>query len=269
MLSNEGRRLRRVVTCPPEKEYFQVDDLKAHNFTRPARREACRSQYRHLRDILVRAGSQVSTVTELEKHPNSVFTRDTALVTPEGFIQLRMGLESRRGEEEWMAGKLKALGEPFRGRIAAPGRVEGGDVILAGKVAFVGHSRRTNREGIKQLSTLLEAQGYQLRSATVPAPYLHLGGAMSMLGPERVLSCQGVFPEDFFQGYETIEVRGGSFENGNVICLGDQEVIAHRTNREAIDRMEGAGIIVHTLDLSEFLSGTGGPSCLILPLERA
>jgi N-dimethylarginine dimethylaminohydrolase len=29
-----------------------------------------------------------------------------------------------------------------------------------------------------------------------------------------------------------------------------------------------AGFRVHPLDLSEFVKGTGGPSCLVLPLER-
>ncbi len=41
-------------------------------------------------------------IPELANHPNSVFTRDTALCTPNGYIKLRLGLESRQGEEEWI-----------------------------------------------------------------------------------------------------------------------------------------------------------------------
>jgi len=35
---------------------------------------------------------------------------DAAIITPYGYIKARMGLETRRGEEEWMASFLKSLG---------------------------------------------------------------------------------------------------------------------------------------------------------------
>jgi len=35
-----------------------------------------------------------------------------------------------------------------------------------------------------------------------------------------------------------------------------------------INRLEANGLIVHHLDLSEFAKGTGGPNCLIMPVER-
>ena len=37
---------------------------------------------------------------------------------------------------------------------------------------------------------------------------------------------------------------------------------------EVIAKLEDAGTTVHTLDLSEFAKGTGGPNCLIMPVER-
>jgi arginine deiminase len=54
-----------------------------------------------------------------------------------------------------------------------------------------------------------------------------------------------------------------------VICLGENEVIANiAENAEAIRELEKEGITVHSIDLSEFRKGTGGPTCLILPIER-
>ena len=268
MLRSEGDRLTRVVVCTPSREYLRVDDPGAHNITRVANRERALEQHAALRSVLRDFGCEVIDVPELEGHPNSVFTRDTAVCTPRGYVKVRMGLETRRGEEEWMARILDGLGEPQAARISPPGTVEGGDVILAGHVAFVGRSTRTNEEGIRQLSGVLRAMGYELRVAQVPEPFLHIGGAMTVVGDGRVLCCRGVFPPGFFRGFETIEIPSGGFISGNVIHLGDGEVIAERSNREAIEALRSHGYRVHELDLSEFVKGTGGPSCLIMPLER-
>ncbi|MCP2520742.1 arginine deiminase family protein, partial [SCandidatus Aminicenantes bacterium Aminicenantia_JdfR_composite] len=206
MLRNEGERLRKVIVCTPEKEYFKAKNLKAHNISELADKERAKNQHNELKRILRNSGSIVIDVPELENHPNSVFTRDTAVCTPHGYIKLRMGLETRRGEENWMAKILDSLGEPMVGSVENPGTAEGGDIILAGKVAFLGHSLRTNSEGIKQISKILKSMNYEIRIAHLPNKYLHIGGAMSVIGPENVICCKNVFQEDFFKGFNVIEI---------------------------------------------------------------
>jgi len=269
MLRNEGDRLSRVVVCAPKHEYFNVKNLKDHYIHMVADPDKTRQQFGVLKTAMETFGCQVIDVPELADHPNSVFTRDTALCTPRGFIKLRMGLAARRGEEEWMAGILESLGEPCAGEIKAPGMVEGGDVILAGSVAFVGFSKRPNEQGIKQLSGILTDMDYQVRKVVVKDPHLHLGGAMSVVGPGRVLCCKDMFPGDFFRGFDIIDISCRGTANGNVICLGNNEIIANAAeNAEAIHALEEQGMIVHGIDLSEFRKGAGGPTCLILPVER-
>ncbi len=269
MLRNEGRRLTKVAVCTPGKEYFGVTDFKPHNITALADPERTIKQFSYLRSILEKAGCEVIDVPELGGHPNSIFTRDVSLVTPRGYVRLRMGLESRRGEEEWMARALDALGEPCVEEIKAPGTVEGGDIILAGSVAFVGHSQRTNTDGVRQISKILEDMDYEVRIQTMGKRYLHLGGAMSMIGSRRILCCRDVFPDDFFEGFDTVEAAPRGPGTGNVIFLDDNEVVANSAeNAEAIRELEKQGVRVHAIDLSEFRKGTGGPTCLILPIER-
>ena len=268
MLRNEGDKLLRAVVCTPKTEYFRVNNVEEHNISQIANRKRAIYQHDRLKSILRESGCEVIDVSELLGHPNSVFTRDTSLCTPKGYIKLRMGLPSRRGEEEWMARILGSLGEPNVGEIEEPGTVEGGDIILAGSVAFIGHSRRTNEEGIKQISRMLGDMGYEIRTTVVPPPYLHLGGAMSVIGPECVLFCKDIFPEGFFRGFCGIEVSCDTFIGGNVICLGNDKVIANATNVKVIERLRRMKITVHIVDLSEFVKGTGGPSCLIMPIDR-
>jgi arginine deiminase len=45
-------------------------------------------------------------------------------------------------------------------------------------------------------------------------------------------------------------------------------VIVEASNIEAIDKLKKRNYRVHVIDLSEFVKGEGGPSCLILPVER-
>jgi dimethylargininase len=154
------------------------------------------------------------------------------------------------------------------GAIEAPGTVEGGDVILAGSVAFVGRSARTNREGAEELAALLSGMEYEVRVIPLPQSVLHLDKAMMLLGPERAIYCSDLVPYDSLRGFETIEILCGGPATANVICLGPNEVIAGRSNAEVAAQLEAQGVVVHELDLSEFVKGSGGPNCLILPVER-
>ena len=271
MLKNEGDRLTRVIVCSPQKEYFNVSDLKAQGMNEFPDPDQTKKQHDLMKSIMSDFGAEVIDAPEFADHPNSVFVRDVALITPKGFIQLRMGLEARRGEEIWMAEFLKSLGEPCIGEINTPGFVEGGDIILAGDVAFVGISNRTNQAGADQLSALLENMNCQVRTVHMNQSYLHLGGAMSSIGPNHILCCKDVFPSNFFKSFETIEVDHQKFSPsvGNVICLGDNQIIANvEENAPVIEVLEKHGFSVHAIDMSEFRKGGGGPTCLILPLER-
>lgn len=268
MLRDEGHRLRKVVVSAPRREYFAVANVTAHNMNEAADPDRTVAQHEALQSALSRAGAEVLDAPELSGHPNSVFTRDVSLATPAGYVQLRMGLPTRRGEETWMARFLDALGEPGAGAIEPPGTVEGGDVILSGRVAFVGLSARTNAEGVEQLSALLKKMDYDVRVANVEG-HLHLGGAMSALAPERLVACRGEYPRGFFEGFDVIEVERRGPSTGNVICVGPNEVLANEAeNRECMDVLDANGVTVHALDLSEFRKGAGGPTCLVLPVER-
>jgi dimethylargininase len=268
MVRNEGERLRQVLVCAPGNEYFQVENPESHNIGEAADRPKALAQHARLQSVLRGAGAKVVNLRELAGHPNSVFSRDTALVGPEGYIRLRMGLPTRRGEEEWMAAALDSMGVPCSGRIESPGTVEGGDVILAGAVAFVGLSDRTNRSGVRQLTRLLNKMTFEVRMLSLPLPHLHIGGAMSVIGPQTVVCCRRVFPRGFLEGYEALEIPCPEDPSANVIALGKKSVIVEKGCPGTAQALRKAGFKVHILDLSEFVKGRGGPTCLILPVER-
>ena len=147
MLESEGGRLTRVAVCTPRKEYALASNDPAHNIGDLGNPAAAVSQHDSLKAALRSFGSDVIDVPELDGHPNSVFTRDTALTTPEGYVQLRLGLPSRQGEAAWMGQTLSTLGLPRVGQISAPGTVEGGDVVLAGDVDSSGSQSAPTKRG--------------------------------------------------------------------------------------------------------------------------
>ncbi len=187
MLKNEGNRLTRVIVCTPRKEYALGKNDPTHNLGDLGNPNIAIAQHNSLKSALEDFGSEVIDVPELDGHPNSVFTRDTAVMTPEGFIHLRLGIESRLDEGDWMSETLSNLGLPRAGYISSPGTVDGGDVVLAGDVAFVGQSIRTNPEGIRQLSAILEPIGYEMRIIPLPDNILHLDKVLLTIAPDTLL----------------------------------------------------------------------------------
>ena len=271
MIRSEADTLRAVLVCPPGPAYSGTRDLEAQNITEAPDPEVASRQHSALVARLRTFGARVVELAEPPAWPNATFTRDPALITPAGYVILRMGLEARRDEPGWIASALEREGVPRLGVIEPPGTVEGGDVFLAGDVALVTRSGRTNDEGARQLSGLLAELGYDVRVTELPEPYLHLGSVLSVIAPGRVLALAGAFPPGFLDGFDVVEIprRTGRATAANVLCLGPNEVVANEGDGQGpIAILEAGGVHVHRLDLSEFRKGNGGPTCLALPLER-
>ena len=269
MLISEADPLTRVIVCTPAHAYYRVDSADAHNIPRVADRERALHQHRRLADTLRAFGAEVIDVPEPDGHPNAVFTRDTALCTPAGYIRLSPGLPTRSAEGAWMASVLDGLGEPCAGRITAPGTVDGGDVVLFGQVAFIGHSLRTNREGIRQLSEYLAPMGVETVVVPLPETVLHLDKVLMPATPETLLVCTDVVPAATVDAWRHLDIRFRDGDTANVICLGNGELIVGASNTRAVRLLEAEGLLLHVQDFSEFAKGAGGPNCLIMPLERA
>jgi len=82
---------------------------------------------------------------------NLYFTRDQSITTPRGHILCRMNSPQRAPETEIVALCYRHLGVESILRIVGDGRLEGGDYIPAGTIAFIGCGMRTNEEGIRQI----------------------------------------------------------------------------------------------------------------------
>src|SRR5579872_146860 len=143
------------------------------------------AQHHQYEECLESLGARVIALPAEPDLPDSVFVEDPAIVLDEFAVICRTGAESRRREADSIAQALA----PFRElkRITAPATIEGGDVMRVGKTLYVGVSRRTNREGILQLTEIVEPCGYRVKPVQVLGS-LHLKSACCWLGEDLVLA---------------------------------------------------------------------------------
>ena len=213
--------------------------------------ELAREQHRRYERCLESLGLRVISLPAERDLPDCVFVEDPAIVLHEAAIICRTGAESRRGEADAIARALA----PYRElkRIVEPGTIEGGDVMLIGKTLYVGLSRRTNREGIGQLSQLVGPLGYRVTAVEVTGS-LHLKSACCWLGDRMLVNREWIGAIDL-PGLDVAEPAGA-----NVLRVGETIVMpsSFPSTRELLERW---GYRVMTVDISELQKAEAGVTC--------
>ena len=209
-------------------------------------------------------GCKVTSLPAERELPDSVFVEDVAVAFDELAILARPGAESRRAEVESIAEALR----PHRklARIEAPGTLDGGDVLAAGKRVFVGLSRRTNQAGIEQMRALLEPHGYAVEGVPVER-CLHLKSAVTEVAEGRLLINPAWIEPDAFRDFELIEVDAAEPFAANALLVKGVAVYpaAYERTRKRLDQ-RGIGVV--TVEVSELAKAEGGVTCCSLILTK-
>src|SRR6478735_3244568 len=121
-----------------------------------------RRQHEAYGEALRARGCELRQMRPLDEFADSVFVEDTALVFDELAVLTRPGAPSRRAEVESIGAVLARYRQ--LARIEAEGTIDGGDVLRIGRRVYVGRSARSNDEGIRQLTALLQPYGYSVQA---------------------------------------------------------------------------------------------------------
>lgn len=213
---------------------------------------------------------------------DSIYCRDASIATDFGMIICRMGKPERMGEPEAQRKAFTRDGVHILGEITIPGTVEGGDLAwLDEKTLAVGHTYRTNEEGIHQLRTLLEPHGIQLLVTSLPhykgtSDVFHLMSILSPVAPDVAVVYSPLMPIHFRndlinRGFRLVEVPDEEFETMgcNVLALSPGNCLMVDGNPITKKRLEEAGCTVTVYKGNEIsVKGGGGPTCLTRPMER-
>jgi dimethylargininase len=222
--------------------------------------ERARAQHEAYRRTLESLGLEVTVLPVDEENPDSCFVQDLAIVVNGRTLLCRPGAESRRPEVAGIEDAVRAVAGPVK-RVEDPATLEGGDVLRVGDTLIVGSSERTNEAGIEALERFAAPDAKVVR-AEVREPFLHLLSGMSAV-EGAVVGASALIDQQAFDGLERLPVPDEEAAGCNFVALGDDVVMA--AGYPSIRKeLEGRGLSVHEVDLSEFAKADGGPTCLSL-----
>jgi len=301
----EYGRLHTVLVHTPGKELALVTPRSYERclFGDAIEPEQFRQDHISFTDTLRSEGVKVVQITELlqdrpellketEKLPNLTYTRDTATLTPNGYILTRMKNPIRRRESKIMEAALHQLSIPSLMKTKQPATLEGGDLIfLDENTLLVGTGNRTNHKAIQQLARVGERH-YELRSLLIiplPPSVLHLDGTMMPLDRDLTIthlpSLQNMCTllEDgtvktkvslskFLREREITLVEVTGYERlrraTNLIPLKARKAIGYNGNARVRRELIRNGVDLIEIEGSELIRGSGGPRCLTTAILR-
>jgi dimethylargininase len=219
---------------------------------------ACRQHDAYV-EALRDAGLAVEVLDALPGYPDAYFVEDVAVILDDVAVISRPGAEARRGEIEAIEPTLAARRPTVR--IEPPGILDGGDVLLVGRRAFIGISERTNRAGAEQLGALLTRRGYRWSAIPLIAG-LHLKSSVNAVDEDGLLVTEG-FPVAPFAGFRLLEVPASESYAANSLRINELVLMPQGFPRTR-HLLESIGAEVRELDVSEPRKMDGGLTCMSL-----
>lgn len=240
-------------------------------------------EYENFQSVLIENGAEIFSLPEDSTvNMDSVYCRDASIATNKGMIICNMGKEGRMNEPLATKKAFSANGIPVLGTIASPGTLEGGDVAwLDENTLAVGHTYRTNEEGIRQLTALLKPLGVEIIIVPLPhykgsADVFHLMSILSPVDTNLAVVYSPLMPIVFREyllrrSYQLIEVPEEEFETMgcNVLALAPKICLMVGGNPKTKTLLENKGCKVILYKGDEIsVKGGGGPTCLTRPIYR-
>jgi dimethylargininase len=232
-----------------------IDFAKAH------------AQHRAYEQLLEKLGARVLSLPPEPDLPDSVFVEDPAIVLDELAVILPLGTDSRRLEAASLA---QALGKYRKlAYISQPACVEGGDVLRIDRTLFAGLSKRTNAEGVRQLTAILAPHGYNV----VPVPVtgcLHLKSAATYLGHHTLLANRAWFDPSPFAAHNFAWLDAAPEEPhaANALAIGGAVIFPVSFPRTR-ERLEATGFHITPIDISELQKAESGLTCSSLVFDAS
>ena len=220
------------------------------------------AQHAEYERALGACGWRVQRLPSAHDMPDAVFIEDTAVVLDEVAIITRPGAASRVGEVAAVAAALDGLRPVLH--VAAPGTMDGGDVLVTGRSIFIGCSTRTNLDAIAQVRRMVAPHGYRVTAVAVGG-CLHLKSAASSLGEGRLLINPQWAPAEL-HSLDCIEIHPEEPQAANVVHAGPR-LLAPSAHPRTRERLEEHGFEVMTVDVSELAKAEGAVTCcsLLIP----
>ncbi|MEM7031044.1 MAG: arginine deiminase family protein [Chloroflexota bacterium] len=279
-IENEWCRLKAVLLHRPGDELqASIDDPDAVQMLAPLDISLAQAQHDGIAQAYQAAGVQVHYIEPVgTPTPNQMFAADLMFMTPEGVILARPASTVRAGEERWVARRLADLGIPIMGVLRGNGTFEGADAMwLDSHTVILGRGLRTNVDGAKQVSDILNAMGVTVVQVDLPFGTMHLMGMLRIVDQNLAIA----WPKRLaLAGVEALRERGyqvaflpdedeatlnGSF---NIVTLGPRKILMAAGSPVVQSFYESLDIECITVPVDELRKAAGAIGCLTGVVER-
>ena len=282
----EYDRIRRIALRRPADSFVDQARLDAEwrrlNYMAPPDIARAAEEHQRLEALLRELGAEIDYLpADPALTIDSIYVRDAAIVGPRGVILCSMGKPDRRGEPGVAGAAFKRLGLPIAGAIEGKGRLEGGDLVwFDDRTLAIGHTYRTNDDGIRQLRALVgrdvEVVVADMPHYRGPADVFHLMSVLSPIDRDLVLVYSPLMPIRFrdwliARGIRLVEVPDQEFDSMgcNVLAIAPRRCVMLAGNPRSRALLQAAGAEVIEIAGEEISAkGQGGPTCLTRPLLR-
>lgn len=271
--------MTQVLLGPMDHYRWQTGNAMSRRSLRLGRQfdpDLARAQYREMLDAYHHAGVTTHILEADAALPYQIYARDSSVMTPWGPIITQMYSPWRRGEWKAVLDFYQTSGVPIYDIVTA-GSLEGGDfmVLEPGLIVCGCSGERTSSQGLAQLQSWVEAEGWEFKSYRFDPYFLHLDVKLAMLSHKLAAACIDALEQDFVdwlrgRGIELIDISyRAMLELGcNVVALGNDRVLLPKDNTELADKCRAHGLTVIDPDVSMFTAGGGGVHCMCQPLHR-
>ncbi len=279
-VASEVGKLKAVLLRRPGREIENIGDPARWRWLAAMDPEKARQEQDHLADIYRQHGVRVYYVEEAHPNrPNSLYMRDSILMTPEGAIVCRHALEARRGEERYAALALAKLGVPIVRTISGEGIFEGACCLWVNReTVILGSGVRANEVGLRQVREVLSEMGVKyFIPFQIPYGHAHVDGLMNLIDRDLAIMFSWQMPYDVWaalkeRGYRILEAPSIDEVKKtfacNMVALEPRKVVLPAGNPQTRAVLEDAGVTVIEVPLYEIMKGWGAVHCMTVFLKR-
>ncbi len=234
------------------------EGLTTSNLGKPDYNKAVNQHSEYIR-ALKKCGLKIIQLDADETFPDSTFVEDTVVVNKKVAVITNFGVLSRKGEELEVKEELERFYNNIE-FIKNPGMLEGGDVLKVDNQYYIGLSKRTNKEGARQLTEILKKYDYSCLTVQL-VDFLHLKTGIAYIGDNNLIVSGEFIGNPIFKDFNIIKLDKYEAYAANCIRVNNYILIA-KGFQKLKNSILKLGYKLLEIDMSEFRKMDGGLSCL-------
>lgn len=222
-------------------------------------------QYNEFINLISREGVKVQFLEPIYGE-NQVFTRDVGFVIGDRLFISKISNKERIQETKALEKYIKNYNLKV---CKMKNNIEGGDVIVYENYIFIGLSKRTTLEAIKELKEYINEynMGYEIVEINFnKEKMLHLDCVFNILGKDQCIISNYLYDKEKIKKRiktcYNIDQNTSEELGTNILSLGEMRIVT--SNKTVFNILKNADFKVFYLDYSEILKAGGGFTCSTL-----